>query len=235
MIGKIFDNTSRYLQNQNEVKKLVNYYFAENEIKNKVVLDAGCRVGDYVQPFLERGARMVVGVDLSGECLKIARKRYHQTQVKFYQSDIADLSRFPDSTFDAVWCSGTMMYLSPAAAQTALTEFIRITHPGGTIVIMFQKEKGWLVRLMTFLANQLPINLYLFLIENWAFLIKPLAEKIIGRRVNLNYLKYDVLLSLRGIYFGLPVAIDKKYRLKTITSKLCSETTTISFKIKVIK
>jgi len=232
--GKVFDYSRNYFLNQDEVKKFLNYYFTDKEIKNKLVLDAGCRVGDYSIGLIKKGAKKVIGVDLSKECVKIARKKYAKNKnLNFQISDIKNLKIFKDSAFDITLCVGTIFYLPSDKMKKTLNEFIRVTKPNGIILVLFHKEKGVLGNAARFLANNLPLNLYLFLINNFAFLLKPLAEMLIGRKVNLNYFKYDILLSLRGIYFGIPIKIPEKLRVKTLTCEHCSEKTTTSYKIKI--
>jgi len=236
MIGKVFDNSSHYSQNKTEVKKLIHYYFTEHEIKNKVILDAGCRVGDYSLALKQMGAQQVVGVDLSQKCIKIARQRYKKSKnLKFYVSNISKLSMFKRSSFDVVFCIGTINYLNLSEARQVIAEFKRIIRPGGVILILFQKEKGWPIRSIRFLANILPLKVYLFLIENFSFSLLPLMPLLVGRKISLNYLKYDILLSLRGLNFGIPLKIDEKFRERTLTCEQCSEVTTASYKIIVSK
>lgn len=232
MIGKIFDRTAAYSQKLTEVKRLLHYYFNRAEIKDKVVLDAGCRVGDYTQTLTDMGACKVIGIDLSQACLETARKR-HQANKKavFYQENLTNLKRFRDNYFDAIFCAGTISYLNPQAAKIAINEFVRVTKPKGVIIVLFQKDKGPVIQFARWIANHLPLSIYLFLIENLSFLVKPIVEKIIGRRVSLSYLKYDILLSLRGVYFGIPVKINNQFRIQTIKCEQCSEETTASFKI----
>ncbi|MEK7513829.1 MAG: class I SAM-dependent methyltransferase, partial [Patescibacteria group bacterium] len=232
MIGKTFDLTAAYSQKLTEVKKLLHYYFDRAEIKNKIVLDAGCRVGDYTQAFINMGARKVIGIDLSRKCLKTAKKRYkNNTKAAFYRENLTNLKRFRDNYFDAIFCAGTISYLNPQDSKAAVKEFVRISKPKGVIIVLFQKDKGPVIQVARWIANHLPLSIYLFLVENLAFLLKPIVEKIIDRSVSLNYLKYDILLSLRGVYFGVPVKINKKFRIQTIKCEQCSEETTASFKI----
>lgn len=232
--GKIFDKTKNYFLNQKEVKKFLDYYFTDREIKNKIVLDAGCRVGDYSIGLAKKGAKRVEGIDLSKECINIAKKKYEKNKkLKFYSGDISDLKMFKDSRFDIVICVGTIFYLSPKGMKQALKEFVRVAKPNGIILILFHKKKGVIGSTARYIANKLPLNLYLFLIDNFAFLLKPFVSALIGRKVNLDYLKYDILLSLRGIYFGIPIKIPEKFRIKTATCEHCSEDTTTSYKIKV--
>ena len=68
-LGRIFDATSEHCLPPDATAGLVDHYFAAGELDGKVVLDAGCRVGDYSLALLARGAARVVGVDLSGRCI----------------------------------------------------------------------------------------------------------------------------------------------------------------------
>jgi len=234
IIGEIFDNTVNYSHKSAEVKKLLNYYFDKDEIKNKIILDAGCRTGDYSKALIEMGARKVIGIDLSNESIKVAKKRNQANKkMGFHQGDISNLKTFQSNAFDAVCCLGTINYLNPTDAKTALKEFIRVTKPEGVILVLFQKDKGLVIQFVSMIATWLPKKIYLFLIKNFSFLLKPVVEKIIGRKISLNYLKYDILLSLRNLHFGIPIKIDEKFRIKTIKCLQCSEKTTASFKIKV--
>ena len=223
-----------YSQNPSEIKKFLEHYFTDKEIKGKVILDAGSRVGDYGAYLSEKGAKKVVGVDLSKRCIEKAQEKYKgNKKLEFHQGDITNLNKFKNNKFDIVICVGTMPYLDKKQSERALKEFLRVTKPNGKILLMFQKEKGVAVKTARFVANNLPAKLYLFLIDNFAFLSKPIIERMIGRKVNLDYIKYDVLWGLRGVRFGIPVDIPEKYRVETVTSEQCSEKTTASYKITV--
>ncbi len=234
--GEVFNYSKNYFLNQNEIKKFLNYYFTDKEIKNKLVLDAGCRVGDYSYGLIKKGAKRVYGIDLSKECLQVAKKKYLKNKkLNFKIGDITNLKMFKDSMFDVTICLGTIFYLAPEGMKKALNEFIRVTKPNGIILVLFHKEKGIIGNSARFIANKLPLNLYLFLIDKFAFLLRPFTSMLIGRKINLDYLKNDVLLSLRGIHFGIPVRIPDKFRIKTLTCEHCSEKTTSSYKIKLPK
>jgi len=182
------------------------------------------------------GAGKAVGVDLSEKCIKAAKKRFkNDTRAEFYQGDISNLEMFKRSIFDAVICLGTINYLNPKRMKLAMNEFIRVIKPGGKVIILFQKDKGFVIQCVKKIANLLSLKLYLFLIENFSFILLPLMPLLVGRKISLNYLKYDILLSLRGLHFGVPVKIDEKFRVKTLTCEQCSELTTASYKIIVAK
>ena len=230
--GEIFDVTLTYSQNPSAIKKFLDHYFTEDEVKGKVVLDAGSRVGDYGAYLSKKGAKKVVGVDLSKQCTEKAREKFKgDKKLEFHEGDITNLGKFKDNEFDVVICVGTMPYLDKNQSERALGEFLRVTKPEGKILLMFQKEKGIAVKSARFVANKLPAKLYLGLIDKFSFLTKPVIEKMIGRKVNKDYIKYDVLWGLRGVKFGVGVDIPEKYRMDTVTSEQCSEKTTTSYKI----
>mgnify|MGYP001561770017 FL=1 len=112
--GKIFNHSKNYFLNQSEVKKFLDYYFSDKEVKNNIILDAGCRVGDYSIGLIKKGARKIEGIDLSEECIKIAKKKYaNNKNLNFRVGEITNLKTFKDSTFDIVICVGTIFYISP--------------------------------------------------------------------------------------------------------------------------
>jgi len=102
------------------------------------VLDAGCGGGDFLPLLAElvgpRGA--IVAVHLAEDNVAIARQRVTDRAfpcpVDVRVGSITALD-FPDAAFDAVWCANTLMYLTAEETATALTEFRRVTRPGGLV------------------------------------------------------------------------------------------------------
>jgi len=230
--GEIFDETKEYSQSAEEVRKLLDYYFENSEIEGKKILDAGARVGDYSIQLLNKGAKKVVGVDLSTECIRFANEKYSKNKkLEFYQGDIINLKRFKDNEFDIVICVGTIFYLKEEEMKLALKEFFRVTKHGGKVLVLFHKKKGILGNTARFVANALPFKLYLSLINIFAPILKPFAETAIKRKITLEYFKNDILISLRGIHFGIPNGLPEKFRVKTVESEQTSEETTASYKI----
>lgn len=232
--GKIFDNTFKYYPNIEKCMKLIGHYFKEKEIKNKVVLDAGCRLGYNSYAFHINGSSKIIGVDLSKKCIKSAKGRFKENKnMHFYLGDVRNLKQFKDSYFDIVFCIGVIIYLSRDDMKMALKEFVRVTKPGGKILVNFQKEKSFIVRIITRFVNRISIMVFLKFIEIISFILTPLSGFILGRKVERDYLKYNVLLSMRGIHYGIPVFIPNKYLIKTPETELSSGKTTVTFKITV--
>lgn len=99
------------------------------------VLDAGCGTGRDALAMLERVGDIghVMGIDSSATMIAEATKRAegHQ-QVSFRQADIHQLDLISDS-FDRCLALKTFQHLSEP--REALRELVRVTKPGGKIVI----------------------------------------------------------------------------------------------------
>lgn len=101
------------------------------------VLDVGCGSGRMALDAARRAtAGSVLGVDLSTEMLRLARRRAereHVTNVTFEQAD-AQIHPFPAGAFDvAVSQHGVMFFGDPVAAFTNLARALR---PGGRIALL---------------------------------------------------------------------------------------------------
>ncbi len=99
-----------------------------------VVLDAGCGSGRLL-PLLrravgEKGA--IVEMDVSGEMLKVGRRKRRDLRPHFVQ---ADVQRIPvvGGLFDAVICFNLFPHI--ADKRAALAEFRRVLKPGRPVVI----------------------------------------------------------------------------------------------------
>jgi ubiquinone/menaquinone biosynthesis C-methylase UbiE len=102
----------------------------------EALLDAGCGTGDdAVQLARVVGATgRVAGVDISEVMIAEARRRAAgcELPVEFEVGDAQSL-RFEDDTFDA--CRVERMLMHVPDAQQALSELVRVTRPGGRVVV----------------------------------------------------------------------------------------------------
>jgi len=99
------------------------------EVKNKIVLDAGCGSGRFTKFFINEGAN-VVSVDTSKNMLKILKEKNHN--VKAINADIFNLP-FKNKTFDLIICSEVLTHLHEY--KRPLEEFKRILSSDGIIII----------------------------------------------------------------------------------------------------
>jgi SAM-dependent methyltransferase len=103
------------------------------------VLDVGCGPGTDTVPLAEivgpRGA--VAGVDHDAEMLAAADRRAAEAGVAAHVTHHrADANRLPfaDASFDAVRCERLLLHL--ARPEGALAEMVRVTRPGGWVVVV---------------------------------------------------------------------------------------------------
>lgn len=104
--------------------------------KGQAVLEAGCGPGFDVVEMAQRVGRRgrVIGVDASMAMVTEARGRSNglNLPVEFEVGDARALP-FADATFDA--CRSERMLLHVPGAEWALAELVRVTKPGGRVVV----------------------------------------------------------------------------------------------------
>jgi SAM-dependent methyltransferase len=95
-------------------------------------LDVGCGTGALAERLAERGYA-VTGVDPSEGMLEIMRRRSPQsTAIRASGTDLP----FTDDTYDLVFTVAALHHIAdPAAVAATLAEMVRVTRPGGRIVI----------------------------------------------------------------------------------------------------
>jgi len=100
------------------------------DVKGKRVLDAGCGEGDSSRILARNGAK-VAAVDISDAMLELARGKEAREPlgIEYAKASMADLSIFPDRSFDAV--VSTMAVMNSAHLAEEFREFLRVLRPGG--------------------------------------------------------------------------------------------------------
>lgn len=100
------------------------------------VLDVGCGPGSITRGLAERVAPgEVVGVDLSGETLAVARQDASARGLTNLRYDEASVYRLPyaDASFDVAYAHQVFQHLREPAA--ALREMLRVLRPGGLVAV----------------------------------------------------------------------------------------------------
>lgn len=109
------------------------------------VIDVATGTGAQARAFAAAGAT-VVGVDLSERMLGIARAKTRDPHVTYVRGDATALAEL-DGSFDAACVSFALHEMPATIRERALAELVRVTRPGGTIVIVdYGRPRSWLAR-----------------------------------------------------------------------------------------
>lgn len=116
------------------------------------VLELGCGYGRIMRR-LARVARRVVGVDTAPESLDLGRGLSQRDGgCEFLCMDATDL-RFPDCSFDAVLCLQNGICAFAVDKVRLLEEALRVTRPGGIVLLSSYSDRFWSDRLAWFEAQ----------------------------------------------------------------------------------
>jgi SAM-dependent methyltransferase len=118
--------------------------------RDKKVLEIGCGLGTESVQFARAGARLTA-VDLSGESLALAKKRFevYGLSARFLQGDVEQLSDWlPVEPFDLIWSFGVLHH-TPNPAR-AIAQLRRYLAPAGELRIMVYSKISyklfWIMR-----------------------------------------------------------------------------------------
>lgn len=135
-VGKFYDVVwTKYIPEYAASEKHLEIFFAEEEIRDKRVLDAGCGTGIFSVIFANKGAARVLGTDISQGSLETARsmkEKFNLQNVEFLEEDMLRLP-FEDGAFDIVWAWGTVHHTTNPFK--AIDELTRVLKRGGSLLL----------------------------------------------------------------------------------------------------
>lgn len=110
----------------------------------KKILEIGCGQGFYTHILSKSKKNNVVGIDLSGEDIKIAKKRYPGVNFKVMSAE--DL-KFKNKNFDTIYAIEVLEHVNNIGKT--LDEVARVLKSGGKLIasIPFYESEKWLVKL----------------------------------------------------------------------------------------
>ncbi|MBG9987309.1 class I SAM-dependent methyltransferase [Facklamia sp. DSM 111018] len=80
------------------------------ELKGKSILDLGCGFGDHCKKFVDKGAKKVVGIDISKKMLEIASKENSSSKISYLNMPIESIETLNEE-FDIVISSLAFHYV----------------------------------------------------------------------------------------------------------------------------
>jgi ubiquinone/menaquinone biosynthesis C-methylase UbiE len=114
------------------------------------VLDAGSGPGRFALELARLGAE-VVALDISPAQLEQLRARLPEAET--HLGDVTDLSRFADGSFDVTVCYGGPLSYVLDRAEDALAELVRVTRPGGHVLVSVMSTIGTVVHYLAILFD----------------------------------------------------------------------------------
>lgn len=104
----------------------------------KTICDAACGFGAYSVAFASQGFR-VDSFDISETAVRLTRAALERYGLDSSRVKTADLLRtgYPDQAFDGVAAHSVLDHMTVPDAQKALRELLRITRPGGLLLVSF--------------------------------------------------------------------------------------------------
>lgn len=127
----------RYVPNETSdemtIEHMQRYLFAQEFVKQKIVLDAACGEG-YGSSILNKQANKVYAIDLDEKAINEARNKYHKDNIQFCVSSIENLP-FQDKMFDTIISFETIEHVKESIQQSFLKEVNRTLKDDGIFII----------------------------------------------------------------------------------------------------
>ncbi len=120
------------------------------------VLDVGAGPGRFTIELARLGADVTVA-DVSPGQLELNRQRAEAAGVTVRErvlADVCDLSPFADASFDAVVCYGGPLSYVLERADDAVAELLRVTKPGGYVLVSVMSLIGSFVHALPIVMEQ---------------------------------------------------------------------------------
>jgi len=134
ILAPYYDTVTKFLSLGRESRlrdKVVDFTCARNGSR---ILDVCTGTGKQAFAFAKKGYD-VIGIDLSEDMLKVAKKNNIYQNVKFEVTDATNLP-FEDNSFDVSCVSFALHDMILTIREKALKEIVRVTKPKGTIMIV---------------------------------------------------------------------------------------------------
>ncbi len=105
-----------------------------SDIKNKEILDIGCGFGWCELDFIKKGAKRIVGIELSEEDLLAARKSVKSNNVEFMVGSGIDIP-LKDKSVNTVVCFEVIEHIPKNTEVKLFKEINRVLKKGGTLYL----------------------------------------------------------------------------------------------------
>ncbi len=119
-------------------------FVADNDIKNKIILDIGCGFGWFELYASQKESRKIIGLELTKKNLEIANRNVKRNNV-FFKTGSAVKLPFPQNYFDTVVSWEVIEHIPKNKENKMFSEIRRVLRPKGSFYLSTQNQ--------SFLAN----------------------------------------------------------------------------------
>lgn len=101
------------------------------DFTNKKVLDLGCGYGWHCSYAIEKGAKHVIGIDISEKMLQVAKEKNNHESIEYMQGTIEDID-FDENEFDIILSSLALHYIEDYASVVEKVK--KVLKPNGIFI-----------------------------------------------------------------------------------------------------
>ena len=219
-------------------------------LTGKLVLDFGCGTGALAVAVALKGA-VVTAADPTAISLEACRWRalyfgLDEVRVKTVQLDIRPTLPFADASFDLVTCNSVFEFI-PSERQAYLRELVRVTRPGGHVVLSTENglyPRDYYTRLWFPLLRRekmrrlnVPYGLTYFELRRW---LRATGRRVVDRSVRNEFNSLDNFVARRRLTGSRLLAsasavanagVKGAFRLIGLPSQLLFPYTTFVFEV----
>lgn len=144
MKQNIYDNNEFFRQyeairdrknNYNNLLEQPNFLMLVPKLKDKVVLDIGCGMGDFATYCISQGAKHVTGIDISLNMITAAIKRHKHEHLNFVNTAFEDMN-IPNDSIDFISSSLVFHYIEDF--QLLIKKISTALNDGGTLLFSIE-------------------------------------------------------------------------------------------------
>ncbi|HEY4324112.1 MAG TPA: class I SAM-dependent methyltransferase [Mucilaginibacter sp.] len=128
-----------HILNNTTIEHLHRYSLAKTFCADKTILDIACGDG-YGSNLLAKSALKVIGVDIAGDVIEVAKKKYSRSNLSFIQGSTSDIP-LAENSVDVVVSFETIEHHDEHARM--MEEIKRVLKPSGLLIISSPDKKNY--------------------------------------------------------------------------------------------